>query len=375
MKKLFLVLFCAISGILFSQNNNMLHTGEGIFTLVNYGSSWDVTFVMTSVSERWGEPGCPQRQYNPTNNYETSSFVLQGHQVVPPYVPTAYFDLSIDNLAGINPIFAVGKYRISAIEGGVERSFFYMDWRTSGYYVSPDVYFKYDMANHVFLDESGTQNINGTVQTIWDLVPGITHETSGLGLYTNQTYQNSHPVLSWNAYIGTCTGYYVHKILTCESGTITEQYFTTSTSWTDDNFTITNPRFADADAEYWVTAKLSDTEQSAGANHTFATGHSWIAWKVNNKNDDPVLSYKLNQNYPNPFNPTTAISYELKNSGFVSLKVYNVLGKVINDLVNEIQEVGQHEISFDATNLPSGTYIYKIQSGNFVQVRKMLLLK
>ncbi|MDP3150832.1 MAG: T9SS type A sorting domain-containing protein [Ignavibacteria bacterium] len=87
------------------------------------------------------------------------------------------------------------------------------------------------------------------------------------------------------------------------------------------------------------------------------------------------MSYKLNQNYPNPFNPSTTISYELQKPGLVSLKVYNILGKVVVDLMNDTQEAGQHEISFNAVNLPSGTYIYKIQSGNFVQVRKMLLLK
>jgi hypothetical protein len=203
----------------------------------------------------------------------------------------------------------------------------------------------------------------------------VSRQTSGLGLYTTQTSSNSHPSLSWNAYNGTCLGYYVNKTLTCESGTMTTQVFRTSTSWTDNDFTITNPRFADAHAEYWVTAKLSNTEQSAEANHTSASGHSWIQWKAIGKNDDMVLNYKLDQNYPNPFNPTTTINYELQKPGFVSLKIYNVLGKVLVDLVNEVQEAGIHGISFNAMNLPSGTYIYKIQSGNFVQVRKMVLLK
>lgn len=253
-----------------------------------------------------------------------------------------------------------------------------MDWRTSDYSSTggdPDVYFQYDVANNYFLNGSGSQGINWTQQTLWDLVPGITHETSGLGLYTIQTNQNSHPSLNWNVYNGTVLGYYVHKTLICESGTLTTQSFTTSTSWTDNDFTITNPRFANAQAEYWITAKLTETIQSGGANHTFATGQSWIAWKVNSKSDDVILSYKLNQNYPNPFNPATVISYELQKPGLVGLIIYNVLGKEIVSLVSGPQEAGLHEITFDASNLPSGTYIYKIQSGNFVQVRKMVLLK
>jgi len=370
MKKLFLVIFIMAQIYLFADDENLFHTGEGIITLVNFGSSWNVTFTATAVSERWDE------NYNPTELYEIATRTIP--TIEHPQQIVAYFDLVIDNIAGINPIMALGKYKISAIENGVEQAYFYMDWRTSGYPSypgSPDCYLLYDVSNNHFLNEEGTQIIDATQQTVWELVPGIPHVTSGLGLFTTQTSQNSHPSLSWNAYNGTCLGYYVNKTLICESGTITTQSFTTSTSWTDNNFTFTNPRFADAQAEYWITAKLSSTEETAGANHTSATGHSWIAWKVNNKSYDVAMSYKLDQNYPNPFNPTTTINYELQKPGFVSLKIYNVLGKVLVDLVNEVQEAGTHEISFNAENLPSGTYIYKIQSGNFVQVRKMVLLK
>lgn len=160
-----------------------------------------------------------------------------------------------------------------------------------------------------------------------------------------------------------------------DNTTQTTQYFTTSTNWTDNDFNFTNPRIANAQAEYWITAKLSNLDQSAGANHTFATGQSWLAWKISGKEDDTPYRFKLDQNYPNPFNPFTTINYELQKFGLVNLKIYNMLGKEVAELVNETQEAGIHEISFDASKLPSGTYIYKIQSGNFVHVRKMILLK
>lgn len=194
MKKLLLVLFCIMSGLLFAQNNTVLHTGEGIITLVNYGSSWNVTFTATAVSERWG------KNYNPTDIYEIATTTIP--TIEHPLQKVAYFDLVIDNIAGINPIMALGKYRISAIENGVEHASFYMDWRTSGYYESPDVYFLYDMANHVFLDGSGTQNINGTEQTIWNLVPGITHdERFGIVYHSNESKFSSKlklECLHWN---------------------------------------------------------------------------------------------------------------------------------------------------------------------------------
>ena len=85
--------------------------------------------------------------------------------------------------------------------------------------------------------------------------------------------------------------------------------------------------------------------------------------------------FSLSQNYPNPFNPTTKINYSIINSGFVTLKVFNVLGQEVASLVNQEQKPGQYVVDFDASNLASGIYMYKIQSGNFTLTKKMLLLK
>jgi hypothetical protein len=93
-------------------------------------------------------------------------------------------------------------------------------------------------------------------------------------------------------------------------------------------------------------------------------------------------SFTLNQNYPNPFNPSTAIRYSLPQAAVVTLKVYDLLGREVATLVNENKAAGNYTVSFDAAKLSSGTYFYKLQarsSGsqaeNFVQTKKMLLLK
>ncbi len=80
-------------------------------------------------------------------------------------------------------------------------------------------------------------------------------------------------------------------------------------------------------------------------------------------------------NYPNPFNPSTNITFQVAKKGHVVLKVYNTLGKEVAELVNETKEEGTHLVTFNGDNLPSGMYFYKIQSGEFVDVKKMLLLK
>ncbi len=88
-----------------------------------------------------------------------------------------------------------------------------------------------------------------------------------------------------------------------------------------------------------------------------------------------VKDFSLAQNYPNPFNPTTMISYSLPKAGNVTLKVYDMLGREVAALVNGVVPAGQHEVQFDASFLPSGTYLYRLEAGSFTKTQKMLLLK
>lgn len=85
--------------------------------------------------------------------------------------------------------------------------------------------------------------------------------------------------------------------------------------------------------------------------------------------------YLLEQNYPNPFNPSTKIAYQLPQSGFVTLKVYNTLGKEVATLVNEEKSAGRYSIDFNAANLSTGVYFYKLTANGFTQINKMLLIK
>ncbi|MGE5430763.1 MAG: T9SS type A sorting domain-containing protein [Syntrophomonadaceae bacterium] len=96
---------------------------------------------------------------------------------------------------------------------------------------------------------------------------------------------------------------------------------------------------------------------------------------VEKKATPEVREYALEQNYPNPFNPATSISYSLARAGVVNIKVFNLLGNEIATLVNNYQNAGSYKVSFDASTLPSGVYIYTIQSGGFRNAKKMTVLK
>ena len=88
-----------------------------------------------------------------------------------------------------------------------------------------------------------------------------------------------------------------------------------------------------------------------------------------------ISTFELKQNYPNPFNPSTQISFSLAQNGFVTLSVFNLLGQEVKNLVNRGMEAGSHSISFDASSLQSGVYIYKLTSSGSTLTRKMMLLK
>ncbi len=96
---------------------------------------------------------------------------------------------------------------------------------------------------------------------------------------------------------------------------------------------------------------------------------------VNNNGNEVPGSFSLNQNYPNPFNPATNISFGLPEGTNVKLAVYNTLGAEVKILANEYLNPGSYEIKFDASNLPSGIYYYKLTAGDFTQTKKMILIK
>jgi len=126
---------------------------------------------------------------------------------------------------------------------------------------------------------------------------------------------------------------------------------------------------------YVIVVEISDGELSTVDSSTVTTGSL-----VDVEKDVIPTSYSLNQNYPNPFNPTTTINFAIPKQADVSLQIYNVLGQEVKTLVNKNMTAGYHTINFDASNLISGMYIYRIQANgidgsNFVDVKKMLLVK
>ncbi len=121
-------------------------------------------------------------------------------------------------------------------------------------------------------------------------------------------------------------------------------------------------------------------DNSSGTYQVWTTPIDFSTVDVKDVNVLPI-SFGLEQNYPNPFNPTTTIRFTISDVRFTNLKVYDVLGNVIETLVNEEKPAGEYEIVFSGDDLPSGIYYYRLQvytpgrAGSFTETRKMILLK
>lgn len=157
-----------------------------------------------------------------------------------------------------------------------------------------------------------------------------------------------------------------------------------------DPFNLSNPNFMPSAGSPALTgAATPPNDGFFDASGTFVGAfgsvdwtYGWTSWNprgyvlgVETIDDNIPASFELAQNFPNPFNPSTSINYHLPENGNVKIAVYDVLGNLVETIVNEFHTAGNYRVDFDARRLSSGVYIYQIVSNNFVATRKMTLLK
>ncbi len=128
-----------------------------------------------------------------------------------------------------------------------------------------------------------------------------------------------------------------------------------------------------------VNLGLTDTNQIKAYYNVTAAGTNFPLGSttgIENPNVE-IISYSLAQNYPNPFNPETVIAYSIAKNGFVSIKLYDILGKEIATLVNNFRTAGNYKVELNADNykMSTGIYYYQIESNGFTDTKKMILVK
>ncbi|MBU0476133.1 MAG: T9SS type A sorting domain-containing protein [Bacteroidetes bacterium] len=211
-----------------------------------------------------------------------------------------------------------------------------------------------------------SENPSSHQVTIIDDLPPSAPQNLSIGV------SNNHAVLSWAANTeADLKQYNVYRQI--DGGSMTYLATTTNNSYTDNAMVI-----VPMNTFYYRVKAVDNNDNISGYSNQVSI--SGMLLKENNgeyalDSDSKVTDYELMSNYPNPFNPTTQISYQLPENSFVNLVVYNSLGQKVEELVNQHQSSGKYTVKFNAANLPSGVYIYKLQAGEFSNVKKMLLTK
>jgi hypothetical protein len=145
---------------------------------------------------------------------------------------------------------------------------------------------------------------------------------------------------------------------------------------------ISNGGERQANANYVITGTLGQvgTNITASTNYQIQSGFWYLFYQdvvVNVEDEENIvpITYKLEQNYPNPFNPSTIIKFAVPVRNRVLIKIYDLLGAEVLTLINEELDAGWYEKKFDAGSLSTGIYIYRMQAGNYVSTKKMLMVK
>jgi hypothetical protein len=147
----------------------------------------------------------------------------------------------------------------------------------------------------------------------------------------------------------------INRVMFTESPLPTEP---TSLTYSTDNWYYTSNNAGDSVYTFLIRAYVSITTSGVKQNIELTPA-----------------SFVLEQNYPNPFNPSTTIKFQMPSKGFVTLKIYDIIGREVATLVDGFQEAGPHDVKFDASNLPSGVYLYRITTGTYVAAKKLVLIK
>ena len=264
-----------------------------------------------------------------------------------------------------------------------------------------DVYIPVGGGNIILLDSAENGLSRWTAVGGWGLSSSLPHSgnnsfsDSPTGNYSNTTTRSLTLTVPLNVSASPVlklSFWYKHTIDTLDNA-----YIDVSN---DNGVTWTSPRFYNKTVSNW-TREVIDISSIAGGSTSLKIRFSMISngsvtadgiyiddIKLTGYNETPTgiainneipVQYSLSQNFPNPFNPSTVINYQIKNQDFVTLKIYNQLGKEVMTLVNENQAAGNYSVNFSATdggiNLSSGLYYYKLQSGEFTDTKKMLLVK
>lgn len=371
MKQFFLMLFSFFITISLFAQERLIPDKQFMLGCVDVGPTEQVTHYINAEGQRW--------------QYSSGSFVTGGI-TSSSLVTTGNADFNGD-WPGFNfswfysgPYWSLGLYKVT--NSKQTDKYFYIDSRDSDFgsaAYNPDFYIYFDNGDniykHRFTDEEISQ---GEIVRVWD-IHSESPNTSGLQNYWSNVLviltDQINPLVVWGPHpTFSATQYKVYRTVSSTPLTHPEIYASliATVSGITYEYKDTDISLNGNDYVYYFV-KGYNGSYSGSTNIGYVQGG--IYKKGLQSNEVQELTYTLSQNYPNPFNPTTTISYSIPKASYVTLKVYDMLGNEINNLVREVKDAGSYSVSFNASHLASGIYFYKLQAGNYSVTKKMLLTK
>jgi hypothetical protein len=370
-----LVLF---SSVLFGQKET-IPDKQFMLWCSNVGSSEEITHYINATGEVWQWNGSTFV----TGGIYSSSLVTVGNA-----------DFGSNDWPGFNfnwflaePHWSLGLYKVT--NSKQTDKYFYLDARDSDFgeaSYNPDFYIYFDNGDSVYkYKNTGNAIPQGTLVSVWQ-IHEETPNTSGLQNYWSNVLVlvndgSNHPRLIWGPFPNTDFIVSYYKIYKKKNSQNFEFYDTSNSPEyvdTDETLLTGPPQANETVAKYRVTAVgyLSESQNETNpSNEVEARVPGDPPQKKGHSFNLQPSEFSLNQNYPNPFNPVTVITYSIPENSFISLKVYDVLGNEIIELINEAKESGNYSVSFDASGLSSGIYFYTLKANSFSLTKKMLLAK
>ena len=392
-KKIALVIIIIIPIYLFSQDKGPaveiatqtenFNSNDKIYFTIEPHSQYSTAWYISKITSVWVIDPNPQ----------SSEEYILGNS------PTAHYGFQVYPLADTWEPFwhALNKVTIFVDPVGqdpkTEWFYFYIDHRDCGFRVlGTDHTFRFDKDNTDKIYYASGLPIDeyfwticdsaseGDVITIWELRGFGSHTISCfLRDPTNIDIEpyNSHPKVTWS-HADDSNGsfsYEVWRLLTQFRHPIGTWYLidtVTDKSYVDMEVYIGSGSWGRA--YYKIRAKIDDLE-SDYSDYAYINFQGLTKPLVQNPDAIEITEFKLRTNYPNPFNPSTKISFDIPEKTHVDLAVYDIQGKKVVTLVNEMLETGNYSIEFNSGHLPSGTYLYKLVAGEFIDSKKMMLVK
>jgi Secretion system C-terminal sorting domain len=334
------------------------------------------------------------------NNYYSSSWLIAPNNEADPYHWDGWDFTTSQSAQGTYPVYGFGLYRFSTEDSS---SYFYIDFRDDrfgsyglcqppSYGHDIDIWIKYNDSTDEFYISTQPSYIgwngpisNGDILTIWDIKQKDIPNTAGFPSFwinaLNLLKEGNNPILIWAPHptMSNITSYKIYRSVTPYGGSPSRFYPYTLLATVDANtFEYTDYDFTmggTSNTAYWQVKAYNGIESSP----TNAVSTAVLYYDKNTTAQNVLDvqagdSFKILGNSPNPFNAQTRISFILPQADEVSLKIYNIQGKIVNEQ-HAFKEPGLQSFLFDASQLSSGVYFYEIRSGRQRELKRLLLLK